>query len=139
MLQYLVINASTYIVHFHSAGILDILFPSVPIPPPSRPTTHNENQAKPTSPNPLRSRVPSPCGLDIFKFFASHSPEVKLPKGFKDKVRGAVKIGQPISVSLTLCTRRNMGFETFVVHWTPLKDEGGSVQWLIVTMGGIAD
>jgi len=44
-------------------------------------------------------------------------------------------MGQPISLELKLCARPYMGIETFVLHWTPLKDEVGAVTWIVLTLG----
>ena len=30
-----------------------------------------------------------------------------------------------------------MGFERFLVHWTPLKGEQGSVGWIVVTIASV--
>ena len=30
-----------------------------------------------------------------------------------------------------------MGFERFVTHWTPLKDEGGGVSFVVLTLGAV--
>ena len=30
-----------------------------------------------------------------------------------------------------------MGFEKFLTHWTPLKDEGGKVEFVVLTLGGV--
>jgi len=54
---------------------------------------------------------------------------------FKSNVKGALKMGQAISLDLKLCARPYMGFERFVLHWTPLKNEGGAVSWVVLTLG----
>ena len=80
------------------------------------------------------SHEPHIKGQDAFKYLSSHSGS-SLPGGYKNRVRNALKMGQAISVDLTLCTRRYMGFEKFLVHWTPLKGEKGEVAWVVVTLG----
>ena len=77
--------------------------------------------------------------MDIFRFFAVHSPASKISNDFKSKVRTALKFGNAVSLDLTLCTRRYMGFEKFVSHWTPLKNEAGEVEWVVITLGGLQD
>lgn len=54
---------------------------------------------------------------------------------FKSSVKGALKNGQPISLDLKLCAKPYMGFERFMLHWTPLKDEQGAVAWVVLTLG----
>ena len=56
-----------------------------------------------------------------------------------DSLKSALKFGNAVSLDLTLCTRRYMGFEKFVSHWTPLKNEAGEVGWVVVTLGGLQD
>lgn len=48
-------------------------------------------------------------------------------------------MGNPISLDLTLCTRRYMGYERFVAHWTPLKNEVGDVGFVACTLGSVRD
>jgi hypothetical protein len=74
--------------------------------------------------------------MDVFRFLAMHSTASKLGSDFKARVRTALKYGNPISLDLVLCTRRYMGFEKFVSHWTPLKNEAGEVGWVVVSLGG---
>lgn len=73
-------------------------------------------------------------GSDIFKFLANHGSG-SLSWDFKSAVKGALKMGQSISLEAKLCARPYMGFEKFILHWTPLKDETGAVQWVVVTLG----
>ena len=73
------------------------------------------------------------AGQDVFIFLAGHSDR-NITSGFKNMVRSALKMGQAVSVDLTLCTRC-MGFKNFVVHWTPLKGEKGDVAWVVITLG----
>jgi phototropin len=109
-----VINYSTFFISFYSQGVTDTLFPSR--------VQHN------------MSAQTEVVGIDAFKFLATHS-DGSLPSGFKNKVRTSLKMGQAVSVDLSMCTRRYMGFERFVVHWTPLKGEDGNVAWVVATIG----
>ncbi len=77
-------------------------------------------------------------GVDIFRFLSAHSP-TKLGGEFKARVRTALKAGHAVSLDLTLCTRRHVGYERFAVHWTPLKNEAGEVAFVICTLGGFQD
>jgi len=97
-------------IAFHSAGIVELLFPAR---------------------SPYSTHI---VGTEIFKFFANHSSG-SLSRDFKARVKTAMKQGQAVTLELTLCTRRFMGFEKFQVHFTPLKDEKSEVQWLVVTLG----
>ena len=54
---------------------------------------------------------------------------------FKSSVKSALKQGNPISLDLKLCAKPYMGFERFATHWTPLKDEVGTVSWVVLTLG----
>ena len=78
-------------------------------------------------------------GMDIFRFLAQHSPSSKISSDFKSRVKTALKYGNSVSMDLTLCTRRYMGFEKLVSHWTPLKNEVGEVGWVVVSLGGQQD
>ncbi|KAJ9610043.1 hypothetical protein H2200_006373 [Cladophialophora chaetospira] len=122
--KYLVINYSTFFITFHSAGMGSLLYPTKPVP--------NNNLGHGPNGGQL-------VGMDIFRFFATHSPSGKLSSEFKGRVKGALKYGNPVSIDLTLCTRRYMGFEKFVSHWTPLKNEAGEVAWVVVSLGGLQD
>ena len=73
-------------------------------------------------------------GADIFKFLAIHSSG-SLSRDFKATVKASLRAGHAVTMELTLCTRRFMGFEKFAIHFTPLKDEKGQVSWLVVTFG----
>jgi len=75
-------------------------------------------------------------GSDIFKFLSQHTSG-KLGSDFKSRVKTALRMGQPVSLDLTLCTRRLMGFEKYVVHWTPLKNEQGAVEFMVLTFGAV--
>ena len=106
--QYLIITWSTLYISFYSAGLVDMLYPSKP----------NSGQI---------------VGVDVFRFLHHHANSVG--RDFKSRVKSAIKVGSPVSLELSLCTRRHMGFERFVTHWTPLKDEGGGVSFVVLTLG----
>ena len=72
--------------------------------------------------------------MDIFKFLSNHGSG-SISYDFKSTVRGALKMGSAVSLELKLCARPYMGFEKFMLHWTPLKDEGGAVAWVVLTLG----
>ena len=110
--QYVVVNYSSFLISFVSAGILDLLFPI-------KAKSAYQAQA---------------VGSDVFKFLANHSSG-SLSWDFKSTVKGALKTGQPTSLELMLCAKPYMGFERFVTHWTPLKDEVGAVTWVVLTFG----
>lgn len=106
------INASSYLVTFISTHILDLLFP-------------------------LKAKLGQPAaaiGSDIFKFLANHSQN-SIGSDFKNAVKASLQMGRPISLELRLCARPYMGFERFLLHWTPLKDEGGRTAWIVLTFG----
>jgi hypothetical protein len=73
-------------------------------------------------------------GTDIFKFIGNHGSG-SIGWEFKSAVKNALKAGNPVSLDMKLCARPYMGFEPFVLHWTPLKDETGAVQWVVLTLG----
>lgn len=74
-------------------------------------------------------------GVDVFRFLTNHA---NLPsRDFKSRIKSALKVGQAISLDLVLCTRRYHGFEKFVTHWTPMKDEKGRVTFVVLTLGSI--
>jgi hypothetical protein len=99
---------------FHSKGIAEMLYPT---------------KAEQSS-----SQL---VGCEIFKFLAQHTPSNKLSNDFKSRVKTALRVGNAISLDLTLCTRRVMGFEKFVVRWTPLKDEEGRTGFIVLSFGAV--
>lgn len=111
-LQYIIINYSTFLVTFVSAGIVDLLFPI---------------KAK-------SAYLAQGVGTDVFKFLANHGTG-SISWDMKSAVKGALRAGRPISLDLKLCARPYMGFERFVTHWTPMKDESGAVAWIALTLG----
>jgi PAS domain S-box-containing protein len=155
--QYLIINYTTFYISFHSPGITTMLYPTKPRAQPVLQThnTHTLSKSRsPPHPHHNSGLGPGPgsgpatstgssadlagqiVGMDIFRFLATHSTASKLGSDFKARVRTALKYGNPISLDLVLCTRRYMGFEKFVSHWTPLKNEAGEVGWVVVSLGG---
>ncbi|KAK5134442.1 hypothetical protein LTR08_006489 [Meristemomyces frigidus] len=111
--NFIIINYSTFLITFVSAGIVDMLFPI------KAKTAAGHAQA---------------AGIDIFKFLTNHGSG-SVGWDFKSNVKSALKVGQAISLDLKLCARPYMGFEKFVLHWTPLKDETGLVSWIVLTLG----
>ncbi|KAI7349819.1 hypothetical protein KC336_g22618, partial [Hortaea werneckii] len=107
----LVINYSTFLITFFSQGITELLFPIK-----------------------TRSNSSSNVGVDIFKFLSNHS-SASVSRDFKTGVRDALKAGRAISLEMKLCAKPYMGLESFVLHWTPLKDEAGVVKWVVLTLG----
>ncbi|ETI22710.1 hypothetical protein G647_06786 [Cladophialophora carrionii CBS 160.54] len=149
--KYLIINYTTFYISFHSPGVASMLFPSKPIPQTrNNPNVHTLSKVPPQHQHQSQSQSqsyshsgpgPGPgsdqiIGTDIFRFLATHSAGSKLGSDFKTRVRAALKHGSPISLDVVLCTRRYMGFEKFVSHWTPLKNEMGEVGFVVVTLGG---
>jgi hypothetical protein len=121
------INYTTFFISFHSTGMSTLLYPTKAVPHNN--LGHGSSQQAGTQ----------LVGMDIFRFFAIHSPSSKISSEFKSRVKTALKFGNPVSSELTLCTRRYMGFEKFVSHWTPLKNEAGEVGWVVVSLGGVQD
>ena len=110
--HYIIVNASTFLIGFISSRLGDLLFPI---------------KAK-------SAQSAQTLGTDVFKFLANHGSG-NISWDFKSSVKGAIKAGSPISVDVKLCARPYMGFEKFVSHWTPLKDEYSKVHWIVVTLG----
>ncbi|KAK5062497.1 hypothetical protein LTR84_004570 [Exophiala bonariae] len=115
--KFLVINYSTFYISFHSAGAATLLYPARPIP---------------------NSSISQIVGMDIFRWLSVHSAS-KVSSEYKSRVRTALKMGNAVSLDLTMCTRRFMGFEKFATHWTPLKNEAGEIAFVILTLGGFQD
>lgn len=113
--KFLVVNADTMMIAFYSAGIIDLLYPS-----------KGTNQ------------YANVVGSDVFKFLGQHSQNT-LSRDYKSRVRNAVRAGNAVSVDLVLCTRRFMGFENFVTHWTPLKTDEGNTAFIVLTLGSMQD
>ncbi|KAK0269266.1 hypothetical protein LTS16_003208 [Friedmanniomyces endolithicus] len=109
---FIIINYSSYLISFISPGIMDLLFPI-------KAKSAYQAQA---------------IGSDVFKFLGNHGSG-SISWDFKSAVKSALKMGQAISLEMKLCARPYMGFERFLLHWTPLKDEVGAVTWVILTLG----
>lgn len=83
----------------------------------------------------MKPGQPAPAiGSDVFKYLANHS-QSSVGSEFKSTVKGSLQMGRPISLELRLCARPYMGFERFLLHWTPLKDEVGRTAWIVLTFG----
>lgn len=156
-MQYLVINATTMLIAFHSPALLSLL--SLP-----RPTTGtsggNSGGVGGRGGNDNTQNIPSPIGQDVFRFLAAYSPNGSLPSGYKSRVKSAVKEGRAVSLECSLCVERVRGFERCVGHWTMLMGEEGrggglgkgervlgrgggggdggvgEVAWIVLTLGG---
>jgi PAS domain S-box-containing protein len=129
--QYLVVNYSTFLITFISTGLLDLLFPIKA----ARSSTF-------APPNSQITPAAMAVGTDVFRFLANHGTgsSSRFSSGdvswdFKSTIKSALKLGNPVSVEMRLCARPLMGFERFVLHWTPLKDEKGAVHWVVLTLG----
>lgn len=111
VLQYLVVKYDSFAISHYSLGIVDILG-----------ITNNNSHDF--------------VGSNIFKFLAQHT--TALPREYKSKVKDALKHGQAISASINLFTLRSLarakGDDKFFTHWTPCKDERGSVAYAVVTL-----
>lgn len=107
--KYLVVEAASFAIQFHSEGVTDVLNPA-----------NNEGLL---------------AGLDVFRFFKRNM--VGKETDYRARVRNAIRNGQPISVEIRLQTRRSAKFrgdERFVAHWTPVKDENAASHWVVVTL-----
>ncbi|ETN36999.1 uncharacterized protein HMPREF1541_07987 [Cyphellophora europaea CBS 101466] len=122
--KFLVVNAATSVIAFHSAGISSLLWL------PGTTATYQPSQ-------------PVPVGQNVFNFLGVHAPGGSLPSGFKSKAKAAFKEGKAVSLETQLCTTRHRGFERFVVHFTPLKggniDGKEEVGWVVISFGGGGD
>lgn len=97
--KYLVVRAITYNIEFYSDGIVDTLNPA----------------------NLTGSMV---AGSEVFHFLGQNM--LTKQSDYKHRVRNAMRAGVPTSTPLRLQTKRSAVFrgdETFLAHWTPLKDE----------------
>lgn len=113
--KYIIINAETLLISFYSAGVAELLYP-----------------ARAGAPHTL---IP---GQEIFKFLSQHSSG-NLSRDYKSRVKTAIKTGQAITIDLSLCTRRKMGFEQFMTHWTPLKNDQHVTEFIVLTLGSLQD
>lgn len=154
--KFIVVNAVTNFISFHSYGIIALLYPAKPQKTTGTPDYYPENvnvvrprpsfvpggpfapqqQQQPPVTYVGTGPVQSVAGQDIFKFLIQHTQNT-LPRDFKSIVKNAMRVGQAVSLELTLCTRRRMGFEKFVTHWTPLKDDVGRTEFMVLTLGSV--
>lgn len=117
--KYIIVNTDTMLISFYSAGILDLLFPA-------RLSGESAGQQ------------PKIAGYDIFKFLSQYTSS-GLARDYKSRVKSAMKSGAAISLDLSLCTRRIMGYEQFLTHWTPLKNDTSTVAFAVLTFGSLSD
>ncbi|KAK7987361.1 MFS general substrate transporter [Apiospora arundinis] len=107
--KYLVVRADTFVIHFYSEGVSEMLHPG--------------------------NTAGLVTGQEVFRFFKANM--VSKESDYRSRVRLAVRNGQPLSVEIRLQTRRSAlyrGDERFVTHWTPLKDESSATEWVVVTL-----
>lgn len=115
--KYIIINTDTMLISFHSSGVHDLLFPA--------------RVTGTIQPSKL-------AGQDIFKFLSQYTSS-GLSRDYKSRVKGAVKSGSAVSLDLSLCTKRIMGYEQFLTHWTPLKNDVNDVAFMVLTLGSVQD
>ncbi|KIV90344.1 hypothetical protein PV10_07656 [Exophiala mesophila] len=115
--RFVVVNMTTFCISFHSRQMTTMLQPL------------GSDQVK---------GVPAIVGTDVFHFLSAYSPN-KVTGDFKTRIKSATVAGNAISMEITLSTRRLAGYEKFVSHWTPLKDDAGEVTWVVVTLGSRND
>lgn len=107
--KYLVVRADNFVIQYYSEGVLEVLNPA-----------NNSSLI---------------AGQDVFRFLKQNT--VGKETDYRNRVRGAIKSGRPISIELRLQTRRSAryrGDEVFATHWTPLKDENAATQWVVITL-----
>ncbi|KAK7952799.1 uncharacterized protein PG986_008527 [Apiospora aurea] len=107
--KYLVVKADTFVIHFYSEGVSEMLHPG--------------------------NTAGLVTGQEVFRFFKANM--VSKETDYRSRVRLAVRNGNPISVEIRLQTRRSAlyrGDERFVTHWTPLKDEHSGTEWVVITL-----
>ncbi|KAK8045176.1 hypothetical protein PG993_005200 [Apiospora rasikravindrae] len=133
--KYIVVRADSFIVHFYSQGVADVLHHAGYSNNSSTSALDSSNSASRAS-----SHESAMVGSDVFKFLKSCmiSPSAVSAAGdYKNRVRSCIRAGHSVSVDLRLQTRRSARFrgdEAFVVHWTPLKDERAVPHWVIMTL-----
>ena len=105
------VKYETFYIEFYSPGVKEMLNPT----------------------NPVNNHI---VGHDIFKFLKANAGNSS-GSDYKTRIRNSLKGGYPISVEFGMETRRSAMFrgnETFVTHWTPLKDENSIVNYIVVTL-----
>ncbi|MCJ1228994.1 hypothetical protein MMC12_005658 [Toensbergia leucococca] len=113
--KYLVMAYDTMQVEFFSAGVVEMLGID--------PKTNNAF-----------------FGNEVFDLLNRHS--AGMSKDFKNKVRGALKMGRAISAEMSLFLRSKEApgvSQKFLSHWTPLKDEHANVRYIVLTLGMVTD
>ncbi|KAK8116309.1 hypothetical protein PG984_012811 [Apiospora sp. TS-2023a] len=140
--KYIVVRADSFVIHFYSQGVADVLHPL------GGQSNNNHNNtmmlegsgSNGSGASRTSSHESTMVGSDVFKFLKSCmiGPSAVAAAGdYKNRVRSCVRAGHPVSIDLRLQTRRSAKFrgdEAFVVHWTPLKDERAVAHWVIVTL-----
>jgi len=113
MLQFIVINYSTFFIAFVSGGIGELLYVCL------------INEMSLTllliscrNSFPIKTKQPGPAiGQNIFQFLINHGTGSGSWE-FKSAVKNALKAGQATSLEMQLCAKPTMGFEKFLLHWT---------------------
>ncbi|KAK5101375.1 hypothetical protein LTS08_004982 [Lithohypha guttulata] len=113
--KFLIVTVESMLISFHTAGVVEMLYPAR--------ATHQHHQI---------------VGQDIFKFLDKHT-STGLSRDYKSRVKSAFRNGAALTLDLSLCTRRIMGFEKFLTHWTPLKNDVGTTTFVVLTFGSLQD
>jgi hypothetical protein len=120
--------AHNLVVHYPSDQV------SLPIAYASSGLTSTINPAAPASaPN---------IGTDVFRFVKDNLLAPTQMPAFRDRVLAALREGRAVSVKVGLKTRRSVmgrGEESFVSHWTPVKDERSQIGYVVVCLSGEFD
>lgn len=64
-----------------------------------------------------------------------HAPN--MPRDFKSRIKTSLRAGRAVSADINLVTKKSVVYrrsERLATHWTPLKDEGANVRWVVVTL-----
>ena len=110
--QYIVLDGESNNIMFHSKNVVDILAVNSPIHLPF-------------------------IGRDVFRVLADCT--ISPPRNFKSDIKRSIDVGQAISATVRLATPRSVTGgssreQSFVTHWTPLKDEHGAVSHIVLTL-----
>ncbi|KAI9832200.1 MAG: hypothetical protein M1826_002204 [Phylliscum demangeonii] len=110
--KYLVLDCEHLHIRFHSRAVVEILAPMGPLHTPF-------------------------IGRDVFRVLSECA--IAPPRNFKSDVKKSVGSGLALSVTLRLAMPRAnandpVGDQTYVTHWTPLKDDQGTVTFIVLTL-----
>ncbi|KAL9115821.1 MAG: hypothetical protein Q9227_000189 [Pyrenula ochraceoflavens] len=76
------------------------------------------------------------AGSNVFQVLKEHLANT--PRDYKNRVKTALRLGRAISVDVHMMTRQSVArgkAEKVAMHWTPLKDDQGMVQYVVLTLG----